>query len=171
MMTSFHTLATNRYSVRKFKSTPVEQDKIDKILDVARIAPTAKNAQPQRIKIIKTDEDIAKIDQCTPGRFGAPLVFLVCYDESVSWTRATFDGQNSGETDAAIVVTHMMLQACDLGLGSLYVKHFDPAKTIELFGLKKGIIPSALLVVGYAAEDSKPSKMHFDKKPLSDILL
>jgi nitroreductase len=168
---TFHDLALNRYSVRKFKDTKVEQDKIDKILEVARWAPTAKNTQPQRIRIILSQDDLAKTDECTPCRYGAPLMFLICYDEKDSWVRAKFDGQNSGETDATIVITHMMLQAHDIGLGTLYIKHFDPKLTTELFNLKKGIIPSALLAVGYAAADSTPSKMHFDKKPLSDILL
>jgi nitroreductase len=168
---SFKNLALNRYSVRKYKNTPVEQDKIDQILEVARLAPTAKNTQPQRIKICVDAEDIAKIDKCTTNRYGAPLVFLVCYDEKDSWVREAFDGQNSGETDATIVVTHMMLQACDLGLGSLYIKHFDPRKAVEVFGLGKGIIPSALLAVGYEADGSKPYKMHFDKKALREILI
>jgi len=168
-MTNFHDLAINRYSVRKFKDTPVELDKIDSILAVARMAPTAKNAQPQRIKIINAKDDLAKTDECTPCRFGAPLLFLVCYDGNISYVRV--DGQNSGETDATIVTTHMMLQAGDLGLGSLYIKHFDPKKTAELFALNKDIMPSAFLAVGYAAKDSKPNERHFDKKPLSDILL
>ena len=168
---TFHDLALNRHSVRSFKNTPIEQDKIDKILEVARWAPTAKNKQPQRIKVIQSPEDLAKVDKFTPCRFGAPLVFLVCYDEKDSKIWERLGGQHSGETDATIVTTHMMLQACDLGLGSLYIKYFDPQKAIELLGLHKDIKPSAVLAVGYAADSSEPHKLHFDKKPLGDILI
>lgn len=170
-MDSFHELAVNRHSVRDFKTTPVEQDKIDQILDVARWAPTSKNAQPQRIKVITSMIDLNKVDICTPCRYNAPLVFLVCYDKDSSFVREKFEGQNSGETDAAIVVTHMMLQAFDLDLGSLYIKHFEPAKAVEVFELDEGIFPSAMLAVGYAAEGSMPNKLHFFKRPLGDILI
>jgi len=168
---NFHDLALNRYSVRKFKDTPVGKDAIDKILEVARWAPTAKNRQPQRVKVLSSPEDLAKVDEFTPCRFGAPLVFLVCYDSKDSKIWERLGGQHSGETDATIVTTHMMLQACDLGLGSLYIKYFDPQKATELLGLHQDIKPSALLAVGYASEDSEPHKLHFDKKPLKDILI
>jgi len=168
---SFKDLAANRYSVRKYKDKPVQQEKIDQILEAARLAPTAKNKQPQRIKIIQTKDDLAKADLCTPCRFGAPLVFLVCYDanEEKVWQR--LGGQHSCKIDIAIVVTHMMLQSQDLGLGSVWVGYFDPKKTTETFALGEDLVPCAMLMAGYPADDSKPSPMHSDRKPLCDILI
>jgi nitroreductase len=64
-----------------------------------------------------------------------------------------------------------MLQAQDLGLGSCWVMHFDPAKAVELFGLPENVVPVAILPIGYPAEDFVPAPMHREKFPLENILL
>ena len=111
---TFFQLAKDRYSVRSYKSQLVEPDKLAQILEAGRIAPTAANKQPQRIKVIIDPAELAKVDECTPCRFGAPAVLLVCYDKAACWKRK-FDGANSGEVDASIITTHLMLAAEDLG--------------------------------------------------------
>ena len=167
---SFQELAAERYSVRSFSNRPIEPEKIEKVLEAGRIAPTAHNYQPQRIKIITTAEDLAKVDECTPCRYGAPTVFLICFDKTVSWKRE-FDGECSGVVDSSIVTTHLMFAAQDLGLGSCWVMHFDPVKAIQLFALPDNIVPVAFLPVGYPAEGSVPSKGHGNRMPLQDYLL
>ena len=112
---------------------------------------------------------MAKVDECTPCRFGAPAVLLVCYDKSVCWKRE-FDGASSGEVDASIITSHMMLAAQDLGLGSCWVMYFDPVKTIELFALPDTIVPVAMLPVGYPAKDAAASEGHLNRLPLEKIL-
>ncbi|MDR0917512.1 MAG: nitroreductase family protein [Oscillospiraceae bacterium] len=166
---SFQELATNRYSIRKFDPKPVEQAKLDKILEAARLAPTAHNDQPQRIKICTSAEDLAKIDGCSPCRYGAPAVLVVCYDGTATWKRN--DGVDSGVVDASIVTTHMMLQAQDIGLGSCWVMFFEPEKVTAAFGLAPELMPVALLPLGYPADDAAPSPFHTNRKPLSDIIL
>jgi nitroreductase len=138
-------------------------------LEAGRIAPTACNLQPQRIKIITDPVELAKIDECTPCRFGAPAILLVSYDKAVSWKRQ-FDGADSGEVDASIVTTHLMLAAQELGLGTCWVMYFDTAKTAELFALPKNIIPVALLPIGYPADGSVPADAHVQKVSLDTIL-
>lgn len=167
---SFLELIKERYSVRSFKSQPIEQEKLAAIIEAGRVAPTACNNQPQRIKVITAAEDLAKVDECTPGRFGAPVVLLVCYDKRYCWTR-NFDGAKSGESDASIVATHIMLAAQELGLGSCWVMYFDPAKMTELFNLPESIVPVAVLPIGYAAEDCNPSDRHFSRKAVEEILI
>lgn len=167
---TFQELSAVRYSVRKFKSLPVELDKLAKILEAGRLAPTAHNSQPQRIKVITEPAELAMVDECTPCRFGAPAVLLVCYDKSVCWKRP-FDGALSGEVDASIVTTHLMYAAQDLGLGSLWVMYFDPAKAIEHFALPKTIVPVAMLPLGYPAEDARPSDSHAKREALDNLLL
>ena len=120
--------------------------------------------------MITEAEDLAKIDACTNCRYGAPVVLLVCYDRDDVWVRP-FDNANSGEVDASIVTTYMTLEAQDLGLGTCWVMYFDPSKAIELFALPENIIPVAMLPMGYPLEESRPSKKHFDRKPLEDLLL
>lgn len=167
---SFQELAEKRYSARKFSGVPVENEKLDLILKAAQTAPTAANRQPQRILVITEKDGLEKVDLCTSCRYGAPLVFFICYESAACWVRP-FDGENSGQVDASIVTTHMMLQAEDIGLGTLWVMHFDPAKTVEQFGLGQGIVPVAMLVTGYRTEDSVPSPKHTQRKPLEKLML
>ena len=169
-MATFIELAKSRYSVRNFKSQPIEPEKMAQILEAGRIAPTAHNNQPQRIKVITAAEDLTKVDECTSCRYGAPAVLLVCYDKNTCWTRK-FDGAGSGEVDAGIVTTHLMLAAQELGLGTCWVMYFDAAKATDLFSLPAHIAPVAMLPVGYPAEDAAPSPMHGTRLPLDDIII
>lgn len=120
---SFLELAKGRHSVRKFSPKAVEQEKLDLILEAGRVAPTAHNNQPQRILVIQQPEEMVKLEDCSPFRFQQTLALLVCYDKLASWKR-DFDDTVSGETDASIVATHMMMQAYELGIGSTWVGHF-----------------------------------------------
>jgi nitroreductase len=163
----FSQLTAARYSVRKFTTQPVEKEDLDKILAAARNAPTAGNRQPQRILVIESEEGLQKADKCTQCRFGAPVVLLVGYDPAVCWKRS-FDGAISGQVDAAIVTTHIMLQAADLGLGTTWVMHFDPAKATEEFALPAQFVPVAMLVLGHPAADSAPSERHFLRNPIEN---
>jgi nitroreductase len=167
---TFKDLAASRYSVRDFADTPVSQKDIDQLLEIARIAPTACNNQPQRISVITAPDELAMIDECTPCRFGAPLVFVVCYDDDACWSRP-MDGEKSGVVDASIVTTHLMLEAANIGLGSVWVMFFDPAKLAELFKLPKNIVPVARRPVGHPAPDAQPNPQHSTKQPLTDLLL
>ena len=163
-------LIKKRFSVRAYSDIKVEDVKIQQILQAGNLAPTAHNSQPQRIKVITADEELKKVDGCTPCRFGAPLVFFICYDRETSWKRS-FDGKDSGYVDASIVTTHMMLMAEELGLGSCWVMHFDPEKAKELFSLPGNLEPVAFLPTGYPAKDALPSASHEKRRPLEEILI
>ena len=115
---TFLELAESRFSVRRFEKTAVEQEKIDAILRAAQLAPTAKNLQPQKIYVLKSEEAIKKINEVTSRAYQAPLVFVVCYDKNIAWTNPLDNNASSGEMDATIVGTHMMLEAAEQGLGS-----------------------------------------------------
>ncbi|MCL1817269.1 MAG: nitroreductase family protein [Clostridiales bacterium] len=169
-MQSFLELAKARYSVRCFKSQPIKSEDLAQVLEAGCIAPTACNNQPHRIKVITATADLAKVDKCTPCRFGAPTVLLICYDRVISWERK-YDGANSGEVDASIVTTHLMLAAQEVGLGTCWVMYFDPAKLAELFALSENIVPVALLPIGYPAKDAVPADLHEQRLPLNEILL
>jgi nitroreductase len=162
---SFSELAAARFSVRKFLERPVEKDKIDIILKTARVVPTAANKQPQRILVIDREEGLKKIDHCTTARFSAPVVFIICYDDTVCWVRE-FDNGKSGIVDASIVTTHMMLQAHDIGLGTTWVMWFDPAKLRNEFVIPPHIVPVALLVLGYPVPGAVPEVYHNQREPL-----
>ena len=169
-MFDFAELIQERYSVRSFKPDPVPAQLQDALLRAAQLAPTAHNNQPQRIKVLSTAADLALVDEFTPCRFGAPLVFVVCYQCSAAWVRS-FDGQHSGVVDASIVTTHIMLQAAALGLGSVWVMYFDPAKATKLLGLGSELVQVAVLPVGFAADDAQPADFHHSRLPLPELLI
>lgn len=81
------------------------------------------------------------------------------------------DGKSSGDIDASIVATHMMLEATELGLGSIWVMYWDPRKMKKEFGLDDDIEPTALLIVGYKSKDAKPRQGHMVRKCKEDIIL
>ena len=169
-MTTFLELAAARYSVRSFSARPVEAEKTARILEAGRIAPTACNNQPQRVKVISDQAGLVNVDLCSPCRYGAPLVLLVCYDKTVCWSHPS-GSLISGEIDAAIATTHMMLAAQDAGLGSCWVMKFERAKAAETFALPENIVPVALLPIGYPAENAAPSDRHDSKNTLKEFLL
>ncbi len=165
----FLELAAKRYSVRKFLDRPVRQEDIDRILAAGHLAPTACNRQPQRILVINSKEGALKLRKCTECHFGAPAALLVCYDRDDCWQRK-YDGIKSGEIDASIVATHMMLQAACLGVGMTWVMYFLPEAFKEEFGIPEHIEPVALLLMGYPAEDARPAPGHSEFKPMSELV-
>lgn len=162
-------LLKERYSVRNFSDKKVEKEKINAILEAGRVAPTAVNFQPQRILVLESEESLAKLKECTRYHFDAPAAFLICYDNKVSWKRA-YDNKDMGEVDASIVATQMMLEITNLGLGTTWVGHFDPAAVIEKFEIPENIIPVALFPVGYPANDSVPNPRHKERLELQEIV-
>ncbi|MDF2871910.1 MAG: nitroreductase [Anaerocolumna sp.] len=159
-------LIQTRYSVRSYSDRPVEQYKLSKILEAGRIAPTAGNRQPQRIVIIKSQDAHTKIKQCTPCHFNAPLVLLVCYDKSVENNNHYGDKRPYGQVDASIVMTHMMLEAHNLELGTVWVGLFNPDLLRDLFCIPAHYEILGLMPIGYPYPDAKPGKMHSEKFPI-----
>lgn len=166
---NFMELAEKRYSVRKFDLRKVEKEKQDIILRAAQLAPTGKNNQPQRILALQSDEALEKLNKVTRCTFGCTLAYLVCYDDNISWKRP-FDGKDSGDIDASIVATHMMLAAYEVGIGSTWVMFFDPEEARKQYNLPDNIHPTALLVMGYPASDAEPSERHAQTLPLETLV-
>ena len=165
----FLDLAESRFALRQFSNKTIEQEKIDKLLRVAQIAPTAENKQPQKIYIITKDEDRKKLKTVTKYTFNAPMFFLVCCDKNIAWKHKTED-YISTEIDGSIVTTHITLEAHDLRLGSVIVRSFETQKLKDLFKIPENMIPIALLPLGYPKEGAKPSKLHFQKKDVKEMV-
>jgi len=165
----FGMLAQSRYSVRRFSSAPVKQEHIEKILQAGMAAPTAKNLQPQKIFVLQSELALDKLKKCTDCHFDAPLAMLVCCDHDISWKRDC-DGADSGAIDAAIVNTHMMLQAWELGVGSTWVMWFDPEPVCREFELPDNLEPIAFLPMGYPAENAHPSRMHAQSRNIEEVV-
>lgn len=165
----FYELAAQRYSVRKLKPDPVEQEKLDMILEAARLAPTAKNSQDYIIYAVTSAEMREKMKEASPCTFDAPVIFVMCGDTVNGWHDA-YTGKPRAEMDVSIVTSHMMLQAADIGLGSTWVCMFDPNKVREILKLPDELYPFCLLPVGYPADDATPSPRHSDRRPVTEFV-
>lgn len=168
-MENFLALAAQRYSVRSFDPRPIEDESLQKILKAGHLAPTACNRQPQRILVMNNPDDMQKLRRCTECHFGAPAALLVCYSRDESWIRG-YDAKSSGDIDASIVATHMILEAASLGIGSTWVMYFDPQAIREEFSIPRAIKPVALLMMGYPAADAKPYPGHTQFRPQEEIV-
>lgn len=165
----FNSVLQRRYSCRAFSPTPVEQEKVDRILEAGRIAPTAVNKQPVHLWAISNPGTLEAIKGVTRSNYGAPLILVVGCRPADAWVRR-YDGKNGAEGDASIVATYLMLAAENEGLSTLWVGSFDPA-------LLQGILPGAegyelvaMINVGYPAPESQPSPMHGARKAMEEFL-
>lgn len=164
----FIKLAEKRYSCRNISDKNVEKDKIDKIIEAARLAPTACNLQPFKIWIIQNEEHIRKVEATTGATFGAKLFFVIGAQNDLGWIRK-YDKRNFADVDASIVATHMMMEIEDLGLSTTWVGHFDAEKMKKLFPPMAGYDLIALFPVGYAEEDAEPADLHEKRKPAEEL--
>lgn len=157
---TFLELAKERYSVRSFKNESIKDDELKKILEAGKVAPTACNFQPQKIYVVKKEELRQKLATVSPCTFNAPVILVIGYDKNLDWKNKKIPGYSSGETDAAIVTTHMMLEAWELGIGSFWVGMFSDVAVSEVLGLPENIQVTALLPMGYPSESAAPLHLH-----------
>ena len=160
----FLDIAKSRYSVRNYKNTKVEPDKLNKILEAAHVAPTAANMQPVRLLVIQDEAMLVKLGKAA-NIYNAPLAIVVCSDQSKAWQRP-FDGKLTTDIDASILTDHMMLEATDLGLGSVWICYFKPDVLKSELNLPEGLEPVNILAIGYADETPANPNRH-DKQRIS----
>ena len=165
----FKEVIKNRYSCKKYSDKPVEEGKLQAILEAGRLAPTAKNLQEQRVYVLKSEEALAKIDKVTPCRYGAPMVLVVAFDKTNVYTY-TGEKRTSGVEDATIVATHMILAAADEGVDSCWLNRLDPDELARELGLPENEEILMVMDLGYAAEGAGPLANHFSRKPLSETV-
>ncbi|MCR5518721.1 MAG: nitroreductase family protein [Bacteroidales bacterium] len=163
---AFLNLAAERYSCRGFDARPVPEEMVESILEAARLAPTAVNRQPVHVWVARSAEALEKLGTATPYIYGAGLVFVVGCKPADAWVRK-YDGKNGAEVDAAIVGTHIMMEAADLGLGSVWVGSFDPAALASAFPELADWDVVALFPVGWPA--AEPSSNHASRKSLEEF--
>lgn len=162
----FSELIKARYSVRAYKPDPVEADKLEQVLEAARMAPTAANRQPFQIIVIHTagrEKELGRI--YNRGWFvKAPLVICACGIPADNWVR--MDGKNYNHVDVAIAMDHLILAAADLGLGTCWIAAFDPAAAREVLNLPDEAEPVVFTPLGYPADAARPKT----RKPLEDLV-
>ena len=163
----FNKLVKERYSCKNYADRCVEKEKIDNVLNIARLAPTAKNLQEQHIYVIQTAEGLKKVDEITPCRYSAPLVFCVTYNSKNVFVYPG-DKRDSGTEDASIVATHLMLSCKNEGLESCWINYFDPDKAKKVLDLPDDEEILMFLDAGYPTENGKPLPNHSSRKDIKD---
>ena len=153
----FLELVKERYSERFFSNTPVEWEKMEKILEAGRLAPTACNFQPQRFYILKSQKALELAAMAMPFTYNSRSIILVCYNKNEVWRNKKEEGYNSGEQDISIAAATMMYEAQNLVVHSLWIRGFNSKVVSNVFKLPANIVPGMFLALGYPSEKSKPS--------------
>ena len=161
----FKEVVKNRYSCKKYSDKKVSEDKLKTILEAGRLAPTAKNLQEQHIYVATSKEALEKIDVATPCRYGASTVLVVAYDKTNVYLYPE-DRKNSGDEDATIIATHMILAAADEEVNSCWINNFNHDVLHELLGLPDNEEILMLMDLGYAAEGTGPLPNHSKRKDI-----
>jgi len=159
-----------RFACRAFQDKPVEEEKLIKILDAGRMAPSACNLQPWHFVVIRDSKARQKVVEAYPREWfaKAPVIIVACSDHSQSWKR--FDGKDHSDIDAAIAIDHITLAAADLGLATCWVCAFDADKCSRALKLPNYIEPVAMLPLGYPADSASPDRHDTRRKSLDDIV-
>ena len=97
------------------------------------------------------------------------MFFLVCCDKNIVWKHKT-EEYISTEIDGSLTIAHIILEAHELGLGSVVVRSFETQKMKDLFGIPDNMVPITLLPIGYPKEGVKPAKWHFNKKNIEEMV-
>lgn len=168
----FIDLVKTRYSVRNYLDKYVEREKLEQVLEAARLAPSAVNFQPWQFYVLREGDKFQKVAASYHREWfkAAPVYIVVCKDTSVSWKR-TVDGKDHGDIDVTIAVDHMTLQAVELGLGTCWVCNFDPDICREALNLPSNLEPIVLLPIGYPSDEDAFEQKEKLRKPLNDIVI
>ena len=160
-------LIATRYSVRAYRPDLVEDEKLQAVLEAARLAPTAANRQPIQLVVMHTagrEEEIKKIYR-RPWFVQAPLVIAVCAISSQAWVRES-DKFNARLIDAAIVADHLILAATNLGLGTCWIAAFNMEAARSVLHLPADAEPVIFTPLGYPADLLGPKI----RKSLTDLV-
>ena len=165
----FTDVIRDRYSCKSYDGRKVEPEKLERILEAGRLAPTAKNLQEQHIYVIQSDDGLAKIDKVTPCRYNAGTCLLVAFDKNNVYTYPD-SARKSGIEDASIVATHLMLAAANEGVDSCWLNCIDLEQIRSVFNLPDNEDVLMILDLGYASAGTGPLSNHGKRKPLSEIV-
>jgi nitroreductase len=152
-----------RYSCRAYEDKPIEKEKLDMILEAARLAPSAKNMQDWRFIVVSDAELKGKVASCTnrPDVFKKASVILAACSITDCVMKC---GQAAGPIDVSIALEHISLQAAELGLGTCWIGSFDAAAVRKILEIPEGVAIIELMTIGYPADVWKePSREPMQK--------
>jgi len=155
----------NRRSIRSYNAKPVEDEKIERMLEAGRWAPSAGNQQSIEYVVVKDPKTRKQLSGAALGQeqlLEAPVSIVVCCNPS----KISHYGQRGRELyslqESGACVQNMMLEAHALGLGTCWIGAFNEAEVRRVIGAPQDVKPVAIITVGYAAE--KPASSRKDAK-------
>jgi len=157
----------SRRSIRAYDTREVEEEKLKRILESARLSPSAGNRQERRFVIIKDAKTRKLLSEAARNQTfvaEAPVVIVACSVES-EYVMAC--GQLAYPIDTAIAVDHITLQAVEEGLGTCWIGAFDEKKVKEILNIPDNVRVVALLPVGYPSDIPAPTS----RKSLAEIVM
>ena len=155
-----------RRSIRSYADRPVEQDKLERVLEAGRLAPSARNMQEWRFVVVRDAAVRARLAEAACGQAfvgQAPVVIAAC---AVACDHVMTCGQHCYPIDLAIAVDHMTLQAVEEGLGTCWIGAFHEDQVQEVLRVPAGVRVVALLPLGYPAATPAPTP----RKPLDEMV-
>lgn len=141
-----------RRSIRKYSPKKVEDEKLKKVLEAARLSPSARNTQDCKFIVVKDPDKIKKIGDTTPtSQFlaEAPYVIVACGTDPQSIMRC---GQLRHTVDLSIATAYLILEAYEQGLGTCWIGSYDEQKVKEILNIPEGVRVVTLTPLGYPAE-------------------
>ena len=146
-----------RYSCRAYEDKPIDPDKLDQILEAARLAPSAKNLQDWRFVVVVDKQMRKAVATCTnrPEVFGKAAVIIAACSNSHEVMRC---GQAVAPIDVSIALEHISLQATQLGLGTCWIGSFETEKVRQILEIPQNIAIIELMTVGWPAEPWRQPK-------------
>ncbi len=153
---SFFELASGRYSVRKYATTPITTTTLQQLFSAVAEAPSACNLQPWVFIVMDDEQSRFSFEKVYPREWftAAPVIIAACCDHTRSWKRG--DGKDYGEIDVALALDHLTLAAAELGLGTCWVGNFNEEEACRALRLPENIIPVALTPLGYPVDGTQP---------------
>jgi nitroreductase len=156
-----------RKSVRSYLDKPVEKEKFDRIMEAARLAPSARNSEEWRIVAVSDPETRKKLAEASNNQMfiaQAAYVLVICADTDKRLMRC---GQPAYAVDAAIITDHITLAAAAEGLGTCWIGAFDASEVKSILGIPEKIETVAVLPLGYPEDPKKEIKR---RKSINEIL-
>lgn len=160
-------LMRSRYSARGFSPDQVADVEMEQILEAGRIAPSAINRQPWRFLAIRDSEGLAKVDECSPCRYGASAAVLVCFDIDESAKSEVVP--DYGWVDCGLAIMQMSLMAKSIGIDSCIVGKYDPEKARELFNIPENVVPYQFVMLGHSCVE--PGPFHASRRPVDEVVV
>ena len=158
------TAISQRSSVRAYKPTDVEEDKLKKILEAARLSPSASNRQEWKFIIVKNKETKKKLAKAAFGQSfigEAPVVIVACGTETKSIMGC---GQPTHTVDVSIACAYMILQAYELGLGTCWIGAFKEDEVKKILNIPEHVRVVAMTPLGYPNQPlSQKSRKSLDQ--------